>query len=44
MNKVIKPYVKKDKFLLTLDSWGGQTNPALYDEKFSVKTMNPPVH
>jgi hypothetical protein len=24
LDNVIKPYVKKDKFLLILDSWGGQ--------------------
>jgi hypothetical protein len=28
-----------------IDSWEGQTNnPALYDEKFSMKMMEVPVH
>ncbi|XP_071574627.1 uncharacterized protein [Temnothorax nylanderi] len=27
-------YVGKEKFLLLIDSWGGQTNPSLYDEIF----------
>jgi hypothetical protein len=40
-DKVIKPYVKKDKFLLILDSCGGQTNPALYNEKFLNENNEP---
>ncbi|GFX21660.1 HTH CENPB-type domain-containing protein [Trichonephila clavipes] len=28
---VMKPYVKEEKFLFLIDSWGGQTNPVLYD-------------
>jgi hypothetical protein len=32
LDNVIEPYVEKDKFLLILDSRGGQTNPALYDK------------
>lgn len=30
----LKPYVQNEKFLLLIDSWGGQTNPELYDEIF----------
>jgi hypothetical protein len=50
LDNVIKPYVNKYKFLLILDSWGGQINPAIYDEKFvdendeptcSLKTIPP---
>jgi hypothetical protein len=33
LNSVIHPYIKIDKFLLIIDSWGGQTNPAIYNEK-----------
>ncbi|GFT04461.1 HTH CENPB-type domain-containing protein [Trichonephila clavipes] len=32
---VMKPYVKEEKFLFLIDSWGGQTNPVLYDEIFT---------
>ncbi|GFU29024.1 HTH CENPB-type domain-containing protein [Trichonephila clavipes] len=31
---VMKPYVKEEKFLFLIDSWGGQTNPVLCDEIF----------
>lgn len=31
---VLKPYVKKEKFFLIIDSWGGQTNTVMYDEVF----------
>jgi hypothetical protein len=41
LDNVIKPYVKKDKFLLILDSWGGQINPAIYDEKFVDENDEP---
>jgi hypothetical protein len=41
LNIVIKSYVKKDKFLLILVSWRGQTNPALYDEKFLDENYGP---
>lgn len=34
LNKSLKPYVGKNKFLLLVDSWGGQTKPELYDENF----------
>jgi hypothetical protein len=34
VDNIIKPYVKKDKFMLILEYWRRQTNPALYDEKF----------
>jgi hypothetical protein len=53
LENVIKPYVKYDKFTLILDPWGGQTNLALYDEKFlnenyeptcSLKIILPNVH
>ncbi|GFW59534.1 HTH CENPB-type domain-containing protein [Trichonephila clavipes] len=32
---VMKPYVKEEKFLFLIDSWGGQTNRVLYDEIFT---------
>ncbi|GFW78911.1 HTH CENPB-type domain-containing protein [Trichonephila clavipes] len=32
---VMKPYVKEEKFIFLIDSWGGQTNPVLYDEIFT---------
>ncbi|GFT57299.1 HTH CENPB-type domain-containing protein [Trichonephila clavipes] len=32
---VMKPYVKEEKFLFLIDSWGGQTNPVLTDEIFT---------
>lgn len=32
--KIIKPYVKEEKFLFLLDSWGGQTDISMYDEIF----------
>ena len=35
LDTVLKPYVRKEKFLLLLDSWGGQTNGAIYDERFT---------
>jgi hypothetical protein len=41
LDNIIKPYVKKDKFLLILDSWGGQINPALYDKKFVDENDEP---
>lgn len=28
------PYVQKNKFLLLIDSWDGQTNVTMYDEIF----------
>jgi hypothetical protein len=34
LDNVIQPHVKKDNFMLILESWGGQTNPALYSKKF----------
>ncbi|XP_067212474.1 uncharacterized protein [Linepithema humile] len=34
LTSIISPYVKKNKFLFIIDSWGGHTNPALYDEIF----------
>jgi len=34
LKEILLPYVKKEKFLLIIDSWSGQTNPALYDEIF----------
>jgi hypothetical protein len=34
LDNVIKLHVKKEKFTLILDSWEGQTNLSLYDEKF----------
>lgn len=34
LTDVMKPYVQENKFLLLIDSWGGQTNPQLYDELF----------
>lgn len=35
LEKVIKSYVAGNSFLLIIDSWGGQTSPAIYDEIFS---------
>jgi hypothetical protein len=37
LDNVIQPHVKKDNFMLILESWGGQTNPALYSKKFLDK-------
>lgn len=34
LNTVLKSYTKEEKFLLLVDSWGGQTKPELYDETF----------
>lgn len=34
LKEALIPYVKQEKFLLLIDSWGGQINPALYDEIF----------
>lgn len=34
LTDVLKPYVGDEQFLLLIDSWGGQTNPSLYDEIF----------
>lgn len=34
LTSIILPYVKNNKFLFIIDSWGGQTNPVLYDEIF----------
>ncbi|XP_046753391.1 uncharacterized protein LOC124416409 [Diprion similis] len=34
LRNALKPYVQNEKFLLLIDSWGGQTNPELYDEMF----------
>jgi hypothetical protein len=41
LDSIIKPYVKRDKFTLFLDSWGGQANPALNSEKFPDETDEP---
>ncbi|XP_017882744.1 uncharacterized protein LOC108626532 isoform X1 [Ceratina calcarata] len=35
LSHVMLPYVGTEKFLLIIDSSGGQTNPVLYDEIFS---------
>ncbi|XP_025160571.1 uncharacterized protein LOC112589900 [Harpegnathos saltator] len=34
LETTLKSYVKNDKFLLIIDSWGGQTDAALHDEIF----------
>lgn len=34
LNSCLKPSVKNEKFLLLIDSWGGQTKPEIYDEIF----------
>jgi len=34
LTNIMLPYVKENKFLLLIDSWGGQTNPGMYDEIF----------
>jgi hypothetical protein len=41
LNSVVHAYVKKDKFLLIIDSWGGQTNPAIYNEEFLDENDEP---
>ncbi|XP_024886634.1 uncharacterized protein LOC112464075 [Temnothorax curvispinosus] len=32
--KIVKQYVGEERFLLLVDSWGGQTKPEMYDEIF----------
>ena len=39
LKKVTKPYVKYNNFLLTVDSWGGQKNPEIYDEIFHSQEL-----
>lgn len=34
LQKILVPYVKNEKFLLIIDSWGGQTDCTLHDEIF----------
>ena len=34
LDHIIHPYVNNNKFLMIVDSWGGQTSPAIYDQKF----------
>ncbi|XP_029662701.1 uncharacterized protein LOC115235213 isoform X2 [Formica exsecta] len=34
LKEMLAPYVRQGKFLLLIDSWDGQTNPALYDKIF----------
>lgn len=34
LTNIILPYVNNNNFLFIIDSWGGQTNPALHDEIF----------
>lgn len=34
LTNVMMPYVQENKFLLLIDSWGGQTNPQLYDDLY----------
>lgn len=34
LKNTLAPYVKQERFLLLIDPWGDQTNPALYDEIF----------
>lgn len=34
LKESLASYVGTEKFLLLIDSWGGQTNPALYDDIF----------
>jgi hypothetical protein len=44
LDNIIEKYVKKVKsvvFVVILYSWGGQTNPPLYDEKFVDKNDKP---
>lgn len=40
LTTVILPYVTDKKFLLIIDSWGGHTNPGLYDNIFEDKKGN----
>lgn len=35
LENILKPYVQRKHFLLLVDSWGGQTNSAMYDEIFT---------
>jgi hypothetical protein len=41
LNSVTHPSIKKNKFLLSIDSWGEQTNPAIYNKKFSEENDEP---
>jgi hypothetical protein len=41
LDNVMKPYVKKRKLMLIVGSWKGQTNPALYGEKFLEENEEP---
>ncbi|XP_032673519.1 uncharacterized protein LOC116845214 [Odontomachus brunneus] len=34
LKEILQPYVKNEKFLLIIDSWGGQTNSQIYDDIF----------
>jgi len=35
----VKPYTCNNKFLLIVDSWGGQVDSTLYDEAFHKKIV-----
>lgn len=37
LKRSLSPYVKKNKFLLIVDSWEGQIDPVLYDNIFEEK-------
>lgn len=41
LKNCIKPYTGDETFLLLIDSWGGQTNPQLYDDVFRSKQKKP---
>jgi len=41
LNGCLKPYVGEQPFLLIIDSWGGQTNPELYDDIFQDNEKSP---
>jgi hypothetical protein len=41
LNKVIKPYVENNNFLFIIDSWKGQTNKGLYDDRFVNDDLDP---
>lgn len=42
LEKVLRPYVKREDFLLIIDSWGGQTNSSIFDSTF-INEDNDPI-
>lgn len=41
LKNCLKPFVGSKNFLLLIDSWGGQTNPEIYDEVFQDENHFP---